>query len=176
MNNQKGFALITVLFLLTVMAALLGAFNIMTRGEMQTTKASSDAIKTFYAAEGGLNYRAELIRDKFVGYNRPTGTPPTSTSPCAGSNLGTGDFACQNLALGMKTAVTFISEDPTNPLNTVVPPGERFQNLHSQEYRYVANSFGKSPDAQTGAALKLNFISRLIPLFQFAAFYDKDSN
>lgn len=173
-RHEGGFALIAALLMLSVLVAMLGAFSLTTRVDIATQRATQDGTTGFYAAEGGLNARAETIRQIFVGYNLPSGTSPTEPNECTGSNNGSGSFACQAFTFGTKRATTWVIQDPTNPKITVIPPGERYQNLNAQEYRYTANSIATSPDGRVGAVLRLNFKSRLVPLFQFAAFYNKD--
>lgn len=173
-THERGFALVATLLLLTVLLALLGAYNALTRVEVATHRALADQSKSFFAAEGGLNARAEEIRQVFVGYNLPTGISPSSPNECEAGNLGSGSFGCKGYTLGSKTATTWVLDDPTNPVITVIPPGERYQYLNAQEYRYTANSESRSRDGRVGAVLRLNFKSRLVPLFQFAAFYNKD--
>ena len=173
-QHSSGFALIATMLMLVVLVALLGAFSLLTRIELSTTKATQDATSSFYAAEAALNARAEEIRNIFVGYNRPAGTSPDATNACDGSNIGQDDYACSDSEIGYKTATSYVVEAAGNPLITVIPPGERYQNLNAQEYRYEANAESKNPDGTSGALLKLNFKSRLVPLFQFAAFYNKD--
>jgi hypothetical protein len=142
--------------------------------ELATNKRSGYSSTGFYVAEAGLNLRAEQIRATFVDYNRPSGNSPTTPSPCVGSNTGTDDFACETFQVGNHETVTYIEEDPTNPLVLTVPPGELYQNLNAQEYRYTVTSTAYGPDDSTEAILELRFKSRLVPLFQFVAFYDKD--
>ena len=173
-RHCSGFALIATMLMLVVLVALLGAFSLLTRIELATTKATQDSTSSFYAAEAALNARAEEIRGIFVGYNRPAGTSPDATAACEGTNIGEDDYACADAQLGHKVATSYVVEAAGNPLITVIPPGERYQNLNAQEYRYEANAESKNPDGTSGALLKLNFKSRLVPLFQFAAFYNKD--
>jgi hypothetical protein len=65
-------------------------------------------------------------------------------------------------------------EHPGNPQTVQIPPGELFENLEAQEYRYSLFSEAIAPDGRTEAILEMVFKSRLVPMFQFAAFYDKD--
>jgi hypothetical protein len=65
-------------------------------------------------------------------------------------------------------------EHPGNPQTVQIPPGELFENLEAQEYRYSLFSEAIGPDGRTEAMLEMVFRSRLVPMFQFAAFYDKD--
>src|SRR6185295_5636122 len=80
----------------------------------------------------------------------------------------------KDYVLGNQESMTYIGEDPTNPVIITIPPGERYQNLNAQEYRYTGFSQAKNLFDRTTAKLELRFKSRLVPLFQFAAFYNKD--
>ncbi|BDG19390.1 hypothetical protein TthSNM11_15930 [Thermus thermophilus] len=171
---RKGFALVSTLIMLVVLMALLTAYFVLTRVELGTTQASVRQTTGFYAAEAGLNLRAEEIRAKFLGYNRPQGTSPSLTNPCQGSNQGSGDFACKTYTFSGRTVRTYVVEDPNNPRNVTIPPGELYENLDAQEYRYSLFSEAIGPDGRTEAVLELVFKSRLVPMFQFATFYNKD--
>ncbi len=174
LRNAQGFALVTTLGVLTVMLAMLSSYYIMNSIEIATDKSSSNSNTGFYAAEAGLNMRAEAIRQTFLGYNRPSGTSPTSTDPCQGSNQGSGDFQCITYMLGGRQVITYVEEDAGNPVPVTIPPGELFQGLKAQEYRYSTYSIAENVKKQPEAILELRFKSRLVPLFQFAAFYNKD--
>jgi hypothetical protein len=175
MRNQQGFALITVYLLLSALLALLGAYFTITNIELATTRHSKDSITGFYSAEAGLNLRAEQVRGLFQGYNRPAGTAvDTSIDVCTGGNVGSGDFVCQDFSLNNRTVQTYIVEDPANPYNQPVPAGDRYEGLDMQEYRYTVVSEARNIQDRTEAILELRFKSRLVPMFQFVAFYDKD--
>jgi len=173
-EGKKGFALFTVLTLLAVLMALIVAYFFLTRVEIGSARANQSQTSGFYAAEAGLNLRAEEIRQTFVGYNRPSGTSPSSTDPCKGGNLGSGDFRCKKYVINGRTVWTYVVEAPGNPTLIRIPPGELFQNLTAQEYRYQVVSVAYGPDQEPEALLGMRFKSRLVPLFQFAAFYTKD--
>lgn len=173
-SNDRGFVLATTLMLLSLLLALLGAYWSVSQMEAGTVKYSRGSASGFYAAEAALNVRAENIRNIFVGFNRPSGTSPTSTNPCAGSNVGAGDYACQNSTMNKRTVKSYVVEDAGNPVILTIPPGERYQNLNAQEYRYTSKSEAVNSLGNSEANLELQFKSRLVPLFQFAAFYTKD--
>ena len=174
-DNSKGFALIAVMLMLSVLLLLLNSYSAVSRFEAVSTRFSSDSARGFYAAEAGLNLRAEEVRQIFLGYNRPTGTSPTvNGTECSGSNVGSDDFSCVSTSLGNRQVVSYVSEDPTNPLILTIPVGERYQNLSAQEYRYTVHSKALDFADNVEAILELRFKSRLVPLFQFVAFYDKD--
>ena len=106
-DKETGFILITTMLFLGLILLLIGAYAVSTRLELATMIHSKDSVSGFYAAEAGLNIRAQSIRQIFVGYNRPTGTSPSATDPCSTGNIGTGDYACESYTFGNHTALTF---------------------------------------------------------------------
>ncbi|WP_139806300.1 hypothetical protein [Deinococcus hopiensis] len=164
---------------MTILMGIVLVYLTITLGNRRDTANVTSSMTGFYAAEGGLNLRAEKVRAKFIDYNRPTGTAPSSTSPCVGSNLGTLDFACDSsLTLGGRTVTTYVldttSADPAK--NTgVVNSGETYAGLNYQQYSYRVVSEAKvSGQSGVEAKLQMEFQSRLVPIFQFAAFYNND--
>lgn len=173
-KQQNGFVLITTILMLSLLTTLLGAYYLTTSLETGALKYSVWGTSGFYAAEAGLNVRAEEIRSIFVGFNRPTGTSPVTSAACEGTNVGAGDFACASYSFNNRAVTSYVEEDPSNPVILTIPPGERYQNLNAQEYRYTAKSLATNVEGVGEAQLELRFKSRLVPLFQFAAFYNKD--
>lgn len=176
-DDGRGFALITVLMLAALMASLIGGYFALTYIEIATTRANMEGTRGFYSAEAGLNIRADALRQRFLGYERPSGTSPTdggATPPCESGNLGSGDFACDTQQLEFREAQTWVAEDPANPQTIVIPRGEPYQNLSADQYSYRIVSVATGPTGATEAVLELQMKSRLVPLFQFAVFYNKD--
>lgn len=176
--TQRGFSLITTMFLLAMLATLLAAYSSISRIEMGTYRGIRSSANGFNVGEAGLNMRAETIRATFVGYNRPSGTSPSTTNPCVGANLGSGGFACQSTTFGTRTVTSYVVENPYNlasyPVFKPIDPGERYQGLNAQEYEYASYATTRNAQNKVEAQLELRFKSRLVPLFQFAAFYNKD--
>lgn len=176
--RNHGFALITALALLVVLMALLTAYFALTTVEVSTTKSSVDSSNAFFAAEAGLNVRGQKIRQQFEGYNRPGGVSPDDVNnvPCSSGNQGSGDFGCTSYTFGGKNVYSYVIEETpaSGPESLTIPPGEKYAGLNAQEYTYTAYSVAQGSDNQPGAILGLRFRSRLVPMFQFAAFYDKD--
>lgn len=173
-NNENGIVLISTLFMLIMLLTLMGAYLTVTHIDTKTVQATKGTSSGFFTAEAGLNLRAEQIRSTFVDYNRPIGSSPAVSDACDVGNLGAGDFACQTFALGNHDAVTYVAEDPSNPIEITIPPGELYQNLSAQEYRYTVTSNSVNLEDKTNAILQLRFKSRLVPMFQFVAFFNKD--
>lgn len=176
-RSESGFALITMLVLLALLMALLLTHFSVTWIEMSTTRSSMKSFKGFYAAEAGLNLRADLVRQGFVGFDVPSGTSPSTAGsdvPCIGSNVGSGDFACAAYDFEDRKVVTWVEERPNSNNPIVVPRGENYRNLHGHEAHYVVYSRALAKNGLPEAVLEMHFKSRSVPVFQFAAFYDKD--
>jgi hypothetical protein len=171
---ERGFILITTLLMISLLLSLLTAYMAITSTENKTYKHSRGSTVGFYASEAALNIRAENIRSIFVGFNRPTGTSPTTNAPCTGSDQGSGNYICRSYTFNKRTVNSFVQEHPSNPVILTIPPGERYQRLQAQEYRYTTKSRATNNLDELEADLELQFKSRLVPLFQFAAFYNKD--
>jgi len=176
-RSKAGFAMVTVLLMLVVLMALIAAYFALTRVETNTRRSSAIATKGLYAAEGGLNLRAEAIRATFIGYSRPSGTAPTtggSSAPCDGSNVGSGDFACHSYTLGGQRVVTYVTGGGSGEVISIPPGDDRFAGLNAIQYTYSVYSEAYGPGGKPSAILQMDFLSRLVPLFQFAAFYQND--
>jgi hypothetical protein len=178
------------------MVAMLLTAELVTRVDSNSTKSSGNSAAGFYAAEAGLNLRAKNIRTKFEGYNVPSGTSPitnnSSTPPCKSGNNGAGDFACDssltvqdylypNDTTKRIPVSTYVVDQNTyvngvaQPTSITINSGEPFAGLNAQEFRYdVASSAYDRVNNQPTAFLGIRFKSRLVPLFQFAAFYEQD--
>lgn len=157
------------------MASLFGAYTVLTRTELALVKTTRDSASGFNAAEAGLNLRAEEIRSVFLDFSFPEGSSPTSVLDCDAGTTGSGDYVCRDYNFGNShSATTFIEEDPSNPEYTIIPPGEAFAGLNAQEYRYTVTSVGRNNQGSNEAILDLTFKSRVVPLFQFAIFFEED--
>ncbi len=174
-KNIQGFALLAVLLLIGVIAALFNTYMMVSKTELGLVRTTRDSASGFNAAEAGLNLRAEEIRDIFIDYSRPEGTSPGSIENCDSGTTGSGDYSCKTYSFENKhTAVTFVSEQAGNPIYTLIPPGEPFAGLNTQEYRYTVRSVGRNNQMNNEAILDLAFKSRKVPLFQFAIFFHED--
>lgn len=193
-QRQGGYTLVVTIAMLLILSVLLVTYAITSKVDNASSMSSAKSNTGFYTAEAGLNLRAKQIRNKFEGYNRPTGSSPGDWKACLDanpSNDGTGDFACQTESaafqtgntkdaaanqIGAQSATTFMLEAPNNPISVIIPQTETYGGLSAQEYRYDVISVAR--DNQTNpnptAIVKMQFKSRLIPLFQFAAFYEED--
>jgi hypothetical protein len=114
-QQESGYAMVIVSIVSVVMFSMLGAYLLVTNISKSSTNAYVDGTNTFYAAESGLNKRADQLRQKFVGYAVPTGLSPGQVTkadavtpgnivncfPVAvstSSTVLTDDFECRNYA------------------------------------------------------------------------------
>jgi Tfp pilus assembly protein PilX len=111
-RNDSGYAMLVVSIITIVIFSLLATFAFITQQNTTITNSFVDNANTFYAAESGLNKRADLVRQKFLGYRTPQGLSPgqaTSSSVVTPANISncftvpvntvlsaTNDFDCQN--------------------------------------------------------------------------------
>jgi hypothetical protein len=231
--QDSGYAMLIVSVLSVFLFSLMAAYLTLTNMGILSTNAYVDGTNTFYAAESGLNARADRLRQRFVGYTVPTGLSPgqvTKASIVTPANIAncfslpistaasttTNDFECRNYAFQYNsnsatvkegdgttqttdryqkidyTAFTFVADktnyDPTSavgaPIPHVIPSGDLYAGLNSQQYLYTvystaakvdpADPVGSSQRGDAKTVLQMDFKSQIIPLFQFAAFYDRD--
>ncbi len=176
-NNERGFALIAVMVLAGFLIAVLAVYFYLSGVTRSSTRSSMDSTRGYYAAEGAVNRRLDALRTTFDGYNLPTGTSPPDAPgqlPCQDADQGTGDFVCESLMFTGREVLSHVREDAANPVAIVIPRGELYQNLRAQEYNYDLNAVSVSFESRPEAILNMRVRSRLVPLFQFAAFYNKD--
>jgi Tfp pilus assembly protein PilE len=173
-QHEQGFALITVMVMVGVLAALITAYFTITMNETSSQRSQAALNTGFNAAEGGLNLRAMALRSIFQGYNSPSGTPPVDCQSANSADHGSGDYACTTYSIGKRTATTYMTDNPNNPVAITIPGGELYAGLNAQEYTYNIYSEAGLDTSKPEAIVMLRTKVRLVPLFQFAAFYNKD--
>ena len=162
MKKTQGFALVTVLIMGVVLAALLAAYFSTTITEVNTTRAAANSASGFYAAEAGLNLRAEEIRETFQGYSRPTAADLVGKSYTL-SNDRTVTTTATELAVADADAYTIINN-----------PDDDFNGLASVNHDYKVSSVAKNKVGDTEAQLDMQITSREIPVFQFLGFHEEN--
>jgi hypothetical protein len=191
-RNEGGYIIVVVMGMIIAMSSMLLTAELVSRVDNNSTKSSGNSTAGFYAAEAGLNIRARDIKTKFAGYNVPTGTSPSGDVSCSSSVSGTGDFILNKdldvqdylypndstKRIPVSTYVLDVNKKVngvSQPESVTISTGEQFAGLNAQEYRYDVTSLACDRSSQQPSALlQMRFKSRLVPLFQFAAFYDKD--
>lgn len=219
-RTEQGYAMVLISIISVVMFSLLAAALIVTNISKLSTNAYIDGTNTFYAAESGLNKRANELREKFAISLLPTAgsaATPASVSECFSVILAdtanvnsydvNNDFGCRNYRFkygnnsvtltgsnGSTEAtdrvdtinyIAYTSVKPKQDYSTIQPdpqiisPGEPFAGLNALEYKYTVSATAKKVDSVNSngnatTVLQMEFKSRVVPLFQFAAFYEDD--
>ena len=192
-RTEGGYVIVVVGALIAAISAMLITAQLSSRLDSTSTKASGNSTAGFSAAEAGLNKRAAEVRAKFEGYNVPSGTTPTSATPCKGETgptdaaaLGDGDFKCDktftvqdylypNNPAKQTQVTTYVNYQAANqPASVPIPKTDPYGGLNALEYNYQVISTAYDSASNPTATLGMNFKSRLVPLFQFAAFYKQD--
>jgi Tfp pilus assembly protein PilX len=129
-QSESGFAMMVVSILSILLFSLLAAYLVLSNISKATTTAFVDSSSSFYAAESGLNRRAEDIRKQFLGFAQPTGTSPADIGNCINNSGGTGsdDFACINY--------TFNYSEPS-----VTKAGNSLIESRQQKSPYIAYTY-----------------------------------
>jgi hypothetical protein len=139
-RGQQGYGMLLVSVLSIFMFSMLAACLTMTNLSTSVTRAYTDEQNAFYVAESGLNERASSIREKFIGYAKPTGQSPGQTSAvllnpsllpqsmrdCSNSlptAVGSGDFSCQHKPFTSNTFKTNLTNQGNAGANTVTQAG-----------------------------------------------------
>jgi hypothetical protein len=196
-NSNRGFSMLVVLLIGISLVGLLTAYIVFSRMQGISAGSSVDSTSGFYAAETGLNMRFDNIFDRFNNRGRPTGTSPASVDACTDNttgNDGSDDLRCITYNVPssginptsasnspQRVAATYVVDNTEygangQPVPKSIPAGEAFAGLATQEYSYQLNSVARklATTPQTEAVLSMDIKSRVIPIFQFAAFFDGD--
>ncbi|MBF2058018.1 MAG: hypothetical protein IGQ45_12590 [Cyanobacterium sp. T60_A2020_053] len=184
-SSDGGYVLVIAIGTILALSGLLVVYGQSNRVQKTAIDSNIDSSSGFYAAEAGLNLRAQNVRDLFLNRNTPVGNPPQSAKACLGTDSsiqGTGDYQCQIFQFAQSSenrsgyiASTYLTGG-TQTLG-VVPRGDRFENLNMIENSYSLYSLSfkeGADDSQASAILQMDIKARQIPMFQFAAFYRGD--
>ena len=171
--TEDGFALVAVLMLLALLMSLGFAYFTLTQVEVRSTRATSRSLRGMYAAEAGLNWRGATLTTLLNGGGTPGGAAPTATMPCAGSNVGSGDLGCSSLTLDGREIRTWVT--PAGGTRRVrIGRGEPFGDLVAEEIGWSVEADALDEGARHMAGMRMHLRRQALPVFQFAAYWDKD--
>ena len=155
LKNESGIVLILCLALL-FMLSLIGIASIKTSNtEMQIADNEYKRTRAFYAAESGLEKAAAAISDS---YER-TGEPPDP--------LPSGVVPEDNITYG------YYVNDEGPAVATQLRTGA-YKGLYGMIKTFTINSVGVDNNSAVGVELEMQMTDALIPIFQFAVFYEND--
>ncbi|MCP4581959.1 MAG: hypothetical protein GY839_10090 [candidate division Zixibacteria bacterium] len=154
-NNESGIVLLVCLSIL-FMLSLIGIASITTsNNDMQIADNESRATGAFYAAESGLEKAAASITTSF----QTTGEAP--------------DPLPSDSTTEMHYTYVYDVADNGPAQNTQLDAGA-YKGLYGLVKTFTINSFGVDNSSATGVELKMELADALIPVFQFAVFYEYD--
>ena len=157
-RGERGFALVAVLGVMTLLMGLGAALHSGTIAETVLRGGHRRATDGFYAAESGINRGMAEYKNIFLSYNVPSG----------------GDFDPRTFTLNSRNVMYQLSAVAGYPKNFILPSGAQFAGLNSIQYSYTATSTSSMTVGDVEAAIGSQFNVDYIPLFQFLAFYQND--
>lgn len=157
-DGERGAALLGAVIVLVLLLSLAAVMAVNTTSDTRLRGAFGHSLTGFYAAESGLNIGMARFKNIFLDYNVPTGS----------------DFTARSVAVGDRDVTYSLAERENNPKTAVIPAGELFAGVNSQQYSYVVSAEAENPIGDIEARLGAEFLVSYIPLFQFAAFYRND--
>lgn len=154
-GGRSGAVLLVCLIILIVIS-LAGIASIMTSNAVLNDAGSElNQTASFYAAESGLEEAAAEV----IACYRTTGRPP---DPLPSGSTTEGDYLCR---------YQVVTDGPAE--NKVLRKGS-YNGLYGLVRTLSLESIGFDNHHQSAAVLEMSIEESLIPLFQFAVFYEND--
>ncbi len=154
-TSERGIAAIIALIMVG-MLTLIGLASISTSDDEMTIASNSlEVTRSFYAAESGL----EMVAARFQQAIDSTGGYPTS--------LPTGSITLNS------SLVTYSATDNGAAVNTMLTSGS-LAGLYGSVKTYTVASTALTSIDNSSTTLSQDFSISLVPIFQFAVFYDHD--
>ncbi|MCP4582783.1 MAG: hypothetical protein GY839_14330 [candidate division Zixibacteria bacterium] len=155
LKNESGIVLLVCLAIL-FMLSLIGIASITTsNNDMQIAENESRATGAFYAAESGLEMAAAAITTSYEA----SGVPP--------------DPLPSGSAEELHYIYKYTTSDDGPAVNKQLSDGS-YKGLYGLMKTFTVNSFGIDNASNSGVELQMQVSDALIPLFQFAVFYEYD--
>ena len=154
-NSEAGIVLIVCLALLFIIT-MIGLSSILTsNSDMQISGNEMNHTGAFYAAESGIERAAASIATSYE-----TMAAPPSPLPC--------DTLTDN-----KYKYSFITTDNGAPVQTTLNKGV-YKGLYGLVKTFQLASIGYDTTGEATVNINLGMQDALVPLFQFAVFYEQD--
>lgn len=158
-RNNKGMVFIVVLALVAILALAGTATVVTTTTDIKISTNHKGSVQTLFATEGGAAYGAEKLRQKLKYVLNPSTSDLNSITAPTMNGYTFDEFSVAKVGAGTTTAITI----------------GNFAGLTAliQKYKIVskATSAGNHPST---AKVEQYVEDNLIPLFQFAIFYQDD--
>ncbi len=154
-GGDKGYAMMITSIISVLMLSMLAAYMTLTNLTKSSTNAYVDVTNTFYAAESGLNQRAEQLRQQFIGYATPDGLSPgqaTTASVVTAANMSncfsvstntaatSDDFECRNYPFRYNNnSATVNASNNKDDLGGSTAVTNQTQTINYTAYTFVAD-------------------------------------
>ncbi len=152
--SETGFALVFTLAITGILVVLAATLATMSRLSTMVENGHSDTLRSFYAAEAGVNRGNAEIKNIFLDFNVPNGT----------------DLMERDIQVGNHD-VSYTLRKVSGPIGRRIPSGQRYAGLNTIDYVYANLSQAKGRDGSKAAELGSLSLYHSIPIFQFIAFY-----
>ncbi len=156
LQSQRGMATLIALIMVGMLALIGIAAMSTSDDEVLVAGNQLHETQAFYAAESGLDVAAASIQHQ---YEVSGGKPPTT--------LPEGEETINGCTVAYTTT-------PDGAARSEVLSTGTLSGLHALVQTYVLQSTGASDDNASQVALQQQFKAALVPIFQFAVFYDQD--
>jgi hypothetical protein len=163
-KTDKGYAMMMTSIITIMLFSLMGAFLTMTNLAKSSTDAYIDGNNTFYAAEAGLNERAEKFRRTFDNYNIPSdgGTTPSQKTETEAQALA----AIPKIVPRKPSAMSSCYRNDLTARKDLTPP-QLPSDFECQRATYTYNNISKNKSAGTNTVVlsedsansKVNYIA-----------------
>lgn len=155
-NDQKGLAAF-ISIMIMLMLLILGTSMIRTVND-EITIAGNEANEmcAFYAAEAGIEMAAAAIQASYENTNKPPGTLPAATN-----------------TIGNAATMTYATTD-NGPAKMKKLMSGSLSGLYALSKSFRIESVGQSTIDESRAKVSLEFECDLIPIFQFAVFFNEE--
>ncbi len=160
LKDQRGFALILSLFVIAILSILALGFLTTSMNEVMIARNYTNQIKSFYAAEAGLEWGIVNLRTLLV----------TTTTPTDGQMAAIGPPPLNNTDYTFTTfQVEPVQTTPPYDYPTIIANGPHAGlNAMATDYRITTVTSGPG-GSQAWLSQVVKYLR--IPLFQFGAFY-----
>lgn len=152
--SEKGFASVIALIMVAMLTLLGLAALSGSDDELSIASNELQEMRAFYASEGGLDIAAAELHKEFDS----TGVPP--------SVMPTGSTSVNNCA------VVYSSVDDGPATQEILTTGN-LAGLHALVKSFTMTSTAINTEEKSKVELSQSFNSSLIPIFQFAVFYEE---
>jgi hypothetical protein len=158
-GDEKGMILIVVLALIAILTLVGTATVVTTTTDIKISTNHKTSVQTLFAAEGGAEYGVAELRKKLNNVLNPSTSDLSSITAPTMNGYTFDEFSVAKVGVGTTTAITI----------------GNFKGLTADIQRYEIASKAISTGNHPSTAKVVQYADdNLVPLFQFAIFYQDD--